>query len=63
MEKYITAKELADKLSLSVSQIYYLSHNGKIPHYKIGGVRRYVAEEVDQYIKDNNRVMPTNKTR
>ena len=42
----LTAKEVADKLKLSVRTIHKLTQTGEIPHRKIGGAYRYKDSEI-----------------
>ena len=40
------AKEVAEMLDISVATVHNWTKAGKIPHLKIGGVIRYVYEDV-----------------
>ena len=42
----LTAKEVADKLKLSVKTIHKLTRTGDIPHRQIGGAYRYKDSEI-----------------
>jgi len=47
---WITSKQLAQHLGLSVAAIANLRIN-KIPYYKIGGRIRFKKEEIDEFIE------------
>ena len=42
----LQAKEVAEMLGISVATVHNWTKAGKIPHLKIGGVIRYVYEDV-----------------
>ena len=56
----VTAKELAQFLKLSKSNIYKLAFVGELPGFKIGDSWRFDMEEIIQLLKD--RTQPMNKT-
>lgn len=50
MKKFLTAKEAADYLGISESEIEKLTSKGKIPSYKIGGIyTRYRIDDLNVY--------------
>ena len=42
----LTARELADYLGIHRETVYSLTHDGRIPGHKVGGVWRYDPAEV-----------------
>jgi excisionase family DNA binding protein len=48
----LKAPELAEKLSLSVRQIYYLRARGEIPSIQVGRNRRYPQGDVEKALKE-----------
>lgn len=50
MEKYLTIKDLMDKLQVSRNFIYTLIDEG-LQHYKIGKVVRFKETEVKEFIE------------
>jgi excisionase family DNA binding protein len=54
-KKWMTTKQVAEYLSLSVSQVYNLTSNGYLPYYKLGErMNRYLKEEIDDFIKSRD---------
>lgn len=52
-KKWMTTNQVAEYLSLSVSQVYNLTSNGYLPYYKLGGrMNRFLKEEIDEFIKN-----------
>jgi excisionase family DNA binding protein len=50
-KEVMTAKELADYLSISMSQVYKLTHNREIPFYKPGGKHLYFKKsEINEWV-------------
>ena len=50
MKQFLTAKEAADYLGISESEIEKLTCEGKIPSYKIGGIyTRYRIDDLNVY--------------
>ena len=50
-EELITIEELAQTLCLKKSYIYLLTHQKKIPHYKIQGHLRFRLSEINAWLK------------
>ena len=48
MEKYLTAKEAADKLRVSERTLIRWEKSGALKPKRIGGVKRYKASELDK---------------
>ena len=42
----LTRREVAEMLGISIATVHNWTKAGKIPHLKIGGVIRYVYEDV-----------------
>jgi excisionase family DNA binding protein len=49
---YITRKELAEKLRLTVTTIDKLSKEGKLKAYRLGGRIRYKTREVERAMEE-----------
>ena len=56
-EKLFTPQELADKLGVKLSTIYYWSHIGYIPTVKLGKLIRFRKKAIEDWIlkKENDR--------
>ncbi len=54
-KKWLTTKEVAEYLSLSVSQVFNLTSNGYLPYHKLGRRNRYLTEEIDAFMEENER--------
>jgi PTS system nitrogen regulatory IIA component len=50
MKNILTINELAEKLKMSVSTLYKYAEKGKIPSIKIGTCRRFIEEEIYEFI-------------
>jgi PTS system nitrogen regulatory IIA component len=50
MKNVLTINEVAKKLKVSVSTLYKYAETGKIPSIKIGTCRRFIEEEIDNFI-------------
>jgi excisionase family DNA binding protein len=50
-EKLLTAKEVADRLSISRVTLWRLARDGKIEAHRIGKQLRFDREEVEAFIK------------
>lgn len=54
--RLINSKELADFLSMSRASIYKIADSDpKFPHYRHGKARRFILDEVLDYMGRNNR--------
>jgi excisionase family DNA binding protein len=49
-ERFLTARELADILSVHENYIYDQAARGLIPSYKFGGCRRFRWGEIEQWL-------------
>ena len=48
MEKeWYSPEEVADLYGVSISTVYRWTSEGRLPAYKVGGVRRYKRDDVD----------------
>ena len=45
--------ELAELLHVSMTSVYRLVENGKIPHYKVGGSLRFGMKDISAYLERN----------
>jgi excisionase family DNA binding protein len=50
-KKLLTAKQVADSLSISVHTAYKWAENGKLPSIKIGYLLRFDPERIEQFIR------------
>lgn len=48
---YLTPKEVAELLKLSLSMVYKLLREGDLPHVRIGRSRRIRREDLEKYIQ------------
>jgi len=49
--RWLTVKQVADYLQLSVDLIYRLAQQGKIPVSKVGGRWRFKKDKIDQWME------------
>jgi len=56
MDKLLTPQEIAEVLGVQPSTIYQWTHQGYIPHVKIGKFVRFKEKDVEEWIerKGNN---------
>jgi len=56
MEKLLTVVEIAQYLQVQPSTIYQWTHQGYIPHIKLGNFVRFRVSQVDRWLenKTNN---------
>jgi excisionase family DNA binding protein len=50
MEPMMTARQVAELLGVHENWVYDHAASGELPSYKIGGVRRFIRDEIDGYI-------------
>lgn len=50
IEQLISIDELCQILKLKRSYVYLLTHQKKIPHYKLGGQLRFKLSDIEQWI-------------
>ncbi|HPD60807.1 MAG TPA: helix-turn-helix domain-containing protein [Thermodesulfobacteriota bacterium] len=50
--RWMTVKNLAEYLQLSMDLVYKMAQQGKIPASKIGAQWRFKREEIDEWVKD-----------
>jgi predicted DNA-binding transcriptional regulator AlpA len=48
LEKYLTAKQMADKLQINRTTLWRWEKNGTLKPLKIGGVKRYSQDQIDK---------------
>jgi PTS system nitrogen regulatory IIA component len=51
MSNILTINDVAKKLQMSQSTIYKYAEKGKIPSFKIGTCRRFIEDEIDNFLK------------
>jgi len=51
MEKLLTPQEIADILGVQPSTIYQWTHQGYIPHVKLGKFVRFKAKDVEKWVE------------
>lgn len=56
MQKLLTVEEIADYLQVRPSTIYQWTHQGFIPHVKLGNLVRFKQFQIDRWVekKANN---------
>lgn len=52
IEQLINIDELCQILKLKRSYIYLLTHQKKIPHYKLGGQLRFKLSDIEKWLQD-----------
>jgi excisionase family DNA binding protein len=57
-EKLLTAKEVAERLSISRVTLWRLARDGKIEAHRIGKQLRFDREEVEAFIKRTSTRQP-----
>ena len=55
MQKLLTPQQVAELLEVKPSTIYQWTHQGFIPHVKIGRMVRYRKETIIKFLADNER--------
>jgi excisionase family DNA binding protein len=53
MESMMTARQVAELLGVHENWVYDQAASGELPSYKIGGVRRFDAEELRTWITEH----------
>jgi excisionase family DNA binding protein len=53
MESMMTARQVAELLGVHENWVYDQAASGELPSYKIGGVRRFDAEELRTWIAEH----------
>jgi len=51
MDKLLTVEEIAEYLSLKPSTIYQWTHQGFIPHMKLGNRVRFRTSQVEKWLE------------
>ena len=51
MEKLLTPQEIAEVLGVQSSTIYQWTHQGYIPHVKIGKFVRFKEKDVEKWVE------------
>ncbi len=49
-ERWLTVEQVCHMLGLKKSRIYYMTHSGLIPHYKIGQTLRFRLDEIQAWL-------------
>lgn len=55
MKRYLTPKELAVLLNISLHQVYKLVQTNIIPHFRLGGKIMFDIEQIEAFIRDGGR--------
>jgi len=50
-ERLLTVRDITALLQVKKSYVYYLTHNRKIPHFKIHGHLRFRLSEIEDWLK------------
>lgn len=53
MTTLLTINQLSTQLSISKQTIYYYVSTGVIPHVRIGGLIRFIPEDIEKWISRN----------
>ncbi len=53
--QWMTTKETANYLKISVGQLLNLTSRGVLPYYKLGRSNRYLKSELDSYLMSTRR--------
>jgi excisionase family DNA binding protein len=53
MHKLLTIKEIAEYLQVKTSTIYQWTHQGYIPHIKLGNHVRFRINRIDKWLDKN----------
>jgi nitrogen PTS system EIIA component len=62
MEPLLTVEEIAKYLKVQPSTIYQWTHQGYIPHIKIGNLVRFRVSQIDEWLeKKANNGRPTSR--
>ncbi len=61
-DKWLTARELAQYLKISLDMVYKLTQQGKIPVSKVGTLLRFDREEIDQWVRSQRHQSSKAKT-
>jgi len=56
MDKLLTAQEIATYLGVQPSTIYQWTHQGYIPHIKLGKFVRFKENDVEKWVEGKNEV-------
>jgi excisionase family DNA binding protein len=54
MDKLLTPREIADHLGVQLSTIYQWTHQGFIPHVKMGRLLRFKIQDIEKWIGDRS---------
>lgn len=55
MEKFVRVKDIADYLGVSQQTVYFWTHSGIIPHYRLPKAVRFKLSEVDSWMARRKR--------
>ena len=55
-EEYVTLKEAADHLRVSLRSIYRWLNQGKLKYFRAGRSTRILLSELDRFISENTRL-------
>ena len=53
--EFMTVKELAEMLGITVMTVYRWLKAGKLPHYNFGKTKRFRRAEVEAFLKSRKR--------
>lgn len=52
-ESFLSVKDVARRMRVSKAWVYRKARAGFIPHFRLGGVIRFVPKDIDSWIKSN----------
>ncbi len=55
MEKFVQVKDIAEYLGVSPQTVYFWTHSGIIPHYRLPKGVRFKLSEVDSWMARKRR--------
>jgi excisionase family DNA binding protein len=50
LQRYLNAREAAQYLGVSRACVYRWAEEGRLPHYKVGGILRFKLAELEEWM-------------
>ena len=57
MERWMTLEETAEYLQVSRDSIYHIAQKGEMPASEVGNLWRFKKEEIDEWMKNNRKIV------
>lgn len=51
MEPLLTVQQLSEYLGVQPSTVYHWTHEGFVPHYKVGDTIRFKSTEIERWMQ------------